>query len=289
MRDHGRDVEPRLHQHRHLVPGLVHLAAVDALQRQHVEHDRREVDRHLAGLDPEQRDPAAVRHRRQQPAQRRRLARHLERDVEPLRHPELALDRLEPAGRRVDRRGRPHLQRDRAAIRVGVGGDDVAGACVSGDGDRHAADRPGAGDEHVLTEHRERERRVHRVPEGVEDRRHLLVDARPVVPDVRHRQRHELGEGAGPLHAEPDRVGAQMPPSGHAVAAAPADDVPLAADDVARVEVAHVRPDVDDLADELVPDHERHGNRLLGPARPTSGCGGRCRRCRSSAPGSARR
>ena len=60
----------------------------------------------------------------------------------------------------------------------------------------------------------------------------------------------------------------QMPSSGHAVATAPTDDVSLAADDVARMEVAHVRPDVDDLADELVPDHERHGNRLLRPGVP---------------------
>ena len=72
----------------------------------------------------------------------------------------------------------------------------------------------------------------------------------------------------GPLHAEPDRVGAQVPPPGHAVAAAAADDVPLAADDVARVEVAHVRADLDDLADELVPDHERHRDRLLRPGVP---------------------
>ena len=144
----------------------------------------------------------------------------------------------------------------------------MARARMPRDGDRHAADRPGAGDEHVLTEHRERERRVHRVPERVEDRGHLLVDARPVVPDVRHRQRHELGESARPLHAEPDRVGAEMAPPGHAVAAAAADDVALAADDVARVEVAHVRADIDDLADELVPDHERHRNRLLRPGVP---------------------
>ena len=268
MRDHRRDVETGLHHHRHLVPGLVHLAAVDALQRQHVEDDRGEVDRHLPGLDPEQGDAAAVRHRRQQAAQGGRLARHLERDVESLRHPELGLDRVEPYGGRVDGGRRPHPQRQLAPVGVRVGDDDVTGARVADDRDGHAADRAGAGDEHVLAEHRERERRVDGVAERVEDRGDVLVDPGPVVPDVRHRQRDQLGEGARPLHAEPDRVRAQVPPPGHAVAAAAADDVALAADDVAGMEVAHVRADLDDLAHELVPDHERHRDRLLRPGIP---------------------
>ena len=163
---------------------------------------------------------------------------------------------------------RPHPRRELAAVRVRVGDDHVARARVPHDRDGHAADRAGAGDEDVLAEHREGECRVDGVAERVEDRRHVLVDARPVVPDVRHRQRHELGESARPLHAEPDRVRAEMPAPGHAVAAAPTDDVALAADDLARVEVAHVRAHVDDLADELVADHERHRDRLLRPRVP---------------------
>ena len=57
--------------------------------------------------------------------------------------------------------------------------DDVPRAGVAHDGDRHAADRAGAGDQHVLAEHGERERGVHRVAERIEDRRDVLVDARP--------------------------------------------------------------------------------------------------------------
>ena len=33
------DIEPALQHHSHFVPGLVHLAAVDALDRQHLEND----------------------------------------------------------------------------------------------------------------------------------------------------------------------------------------------------------------------------------------------------------
>ena len=190
-------------------------------------------------------------------------------DVEALRHPELALDLVELRSRGSTPRVAPIRQRELEPVGVRVGDDDVPRAGVAHDGDRHAADRARARDEHVLAEHGERERRVHGVPERVEDRRHLLVDPGPVVPDVRHRQRRRSSANApGPLHAEPDRVGAQVAPAGHAVAAAAADDVPLAADDVAGAEVAHVRADLDDLADELVPDHERHGNRLLRPRVP---------------------
>ena len=59
------------------------------------------------------------------------------------------------------------------------------------------------------------------------------IDARLVVPDVGHRQRDVLGERAGPVDADALGVLAQVPAAGQAVAAAAADDVPLAADDVA--------------------------------------------------------
>ncbi len=75
-----------------------------------------------------------------------------------------------------------------------------------------------------------------------------------------------LGERAGPIDADALGVLAQMPPAGEAVAAAAADDVALAADDVAGVKVVDVRADLDDLADELVADDHRHGDRLLAQA-----------------------
>ena len=88
-----------------------------------------------------------------------------------------------------------------------------------------------------------------------------------------------LGEGPGPVHADALGVLAEVAPAGQAVAAAPADHVPLAADDVAGVEVLDVarRP-------------RRSGPRTRGrsPAarapssatrRPSCRCAGRCRRC----------
>ena len=135
-------------------------------------------------------------------------------------------------------------------------------------GCRHQPDRAGTADQHVLAQDREGERGVDRVAERVEDRRDLLVDARPVVPDVGHRQRHVLGERPVASDAETDGVGAQVAAAGEAVAASSADDVAFARDEVARLEVRDVRPDLDDLADELVADHERRGDRLGRPGVP---------------------
>jgi hypothetical protein len=106
---------------------------------------------------------------------------------------------------------------------------------------------------------------VHRVAERVEDRGHVVIDAGPVVPDVGHRQDDLFGERAIALDAEADRVGAQMPAAGPAVAAATAHHVTLAADDVAGRDVVDVAANLEHLADELVPHDQR---RLDGPLRP---------------------
>ena len=113
-----------------------------------------------------------------------------------------------------------------------------------------------------------RERGVDGVAERVEDAGDVAVDAGAVVPDVGHRQREIFGEGAGPIHADAPGVRAEMPAAGEAVAAAAADDVAFAADDFAGEKVVHVRADLDDLADELVADDHRHGDRLLRPGVP---------------------
>src|SRR5438046_4256971 len=96
---------------------------------------------------------------------------------------------------------------------------------------------------------RGRARRVDAVAERVEDRPDLLVDARPVMPDVRHREDDVLSERAVATDAQADRVRAEVPPSGEAVPAAAADDVALAAHEVTGMEVRDVRADLFDRPD----------------------------------------
>jgi hypothetical protein len=59
-----------------------------------------------------------------------------------------------------------------------------------------------------------------------------------------------------------------MPPSGKAVAAAPANNVPFGADDIAGVKIRNVGSNLDDLAYEFMPHDQRHGNRPLRPCIP---------------------
>ena len=155
------------------------------------------------------------------------------------------------------------------AIVVDVGDDDVAGADMADDRGRHRADRAGAGDQHVLADHVQLQRGVDGVAERIEDRGDVEIDAVGVVPDIGIGNGDIFGEGAGAVDADAAGVRAQVPPAGHAVAAAAADDVALAARRSSPgVIVVDVLADLDDLADEFVADHHRHGNRLLRPLVP---------------------
>ena len=72
----------------------------------------------------------------------------------------------------------------------------------------------------------------------------------------------------GRLTPTPERVRAEMAAAGQAVAAASADDVAFAADDVAGLKIGDVGADLDDFADEFVADDHRHGDGLLRPLVP---------------------
>src|SRR5206468_11838154 len=102
----------------------------------------------------------------------------------------------------------------------------------------------------------------------VEDRGDLFVDPRPVMPDIRHRQAHELGEGSVAPDAQTNRVGAQVAPAGEAVAAHAAHDVTFTGDEIARLDVVHVASDLDHLADELVANDEWRLDGARGPRIP---------------------
>ena len=135
--------------------------------------------------------------------------------------------------------------------------DDVAGAGVPGHGRRHDPDGPGAGDQYVLADQRERQRGVHGVAERVEDAPPLPGPRRSGAPTRSRGQHHVLGEGAVAADAEADRAAAQVAAPGQAVAALAADQVALAADQLADLDVPDVRADGGDLADELVAEDQR--------------------------------
>lgn len=127
---------------------------------------------------------------------------------------------------------------------------------------------PAAGDQDVLADEREGEGGVDGVAERVEDRGDIEVHLRPVHPDVRGGQGHVLGEGAVAADAEADGAPAQMAAPGQTVAAAAADEMALAADEIADGDVPYGVAHRDHLADELVAEDARGGDRPARPAVP---------------------
>ncbi len=124
----------------------------------------------FAGGMPSMRDLAAMVHVRQHVGEGFRHARHFQPDVEALGHAQLADDVAQIFALDVDRAGRAHASRQRKPIVVDVGDDDMTRADVAGDRRRHDADRPCAGDQHVLADEVERQRGVRCVAERVEYR-----------------------------------------------------------------------------------------------------------------------
>src|SRR5690606_8848137 len=77
-----------------------------------------------------------------------------------------------------------------------------------------------------------------------------------------------VGERPLAQEADADRVPAQVPATGPAVAAVPARDVPLARHAVADRETGHLRAEFLDDPDVLVTGDEGYGNRALRPGVP---------------------
>src|SRR6188474_3894921 len=268
MRDNRRYIEPALQHRRHLVPGLEHLAAVDALDDEALEDHLVPVDGGVARRNAEQRHAAAVMHGPQQIPESGWVTRHLESDVEALDHSERLHRVVERLPRDVDRARCAHLSGELETVVVDVGHDDVPRAHEAGDGRCHDADRPGAGDQHVLAHEVEGESRVRRVAEWIENRGDLIADRVGQLEGVERRDHQVLREAPWPVDTDAHGVAAQVAPARAAVAAVAAGDVALARYPVADRETLHFAADLDDLAAVLMTDRHRHWNRLLCPGVP---------------------
>ena len=163
---------------------------------------------------------------------------------------------------------RAQLLREIQTERIHVGDHHEARAGVLRDRRCHQSNGAGAGDQHVFAEHGKRQRGVDGVSERIENRGDIQIDGGSVTPDVGHRQNDKFGKRSGPIHADSLRMRAQMAAAGQAVPAAAADDVALAADDVAGMKIVDVGADLDDLAYEFMADRHGHGDGALRPFVP---------------------
>src|SRR5271165_1216994 len=268
MCNHRHDVEARLQQHRHLVPGLIHLAAVDAFDVQHVKDDIAPVDGHLLSGNTQHRDAPAMGHVRDHFAKGRWVARHFQTHIEALPHAECFLSAGDRVVFHVERQVHFDFAGEIQPVLIDVRDHDVAGPGVADHCGGHDADGARAGYQHVLAEHIKRERSVYGIAQGIEDRGGVAVQAWIVPPDVGHRQSDVLREAAGPVHSDARGARTQLAAAGHAVAAAAAHYVAFARDQFAGTKIDDIGADLNDLANEFMPDRHRNRDRLLGPGIP---------------------
>ena len=168
----------------------------------------------------------------------------------------------------VDREGRAHFAREIEPVGIDVGDDDFARARHFRDRHRHATDRARAGDEHIFADEIEGERGVNGVAQRIRTGNNIERDLRIAAPEIGVRHGDIFRETAGTIDADPFRVRAKMPPAGQAIPAMTTNDVALRRDQLAFLKIAHGAADLLDHADEFVPDHHRHRDRLLGPGVP---------------------
>ena len=152
MRDDRADVQPALQHGGHLVPGLEHLTAVNALHVQALEDDLIPRDAGVLRHDAEQGYRATMVHRAQQVAEGVRVAGHLHAHVKPFFHPQVFHHVIELLAGNVDGARGTHLLCQIQAVVIHVGDDHVPGAHVLGDGHGHDANGACARDEHVFAD-----------------------------------------------------------------------------------------------------------------------------------------
>ena len=189
----------------------------------------------------------------------------------------------------VDGARRAHAARQLQAVVVDVGDHDVARADEARDRGRHDADRAGAGDQHVLADQVEGQRGVGGVAERIEDRGDVVADRVGQLEGVVGGDRQVLGERPGTIDADADRVAAQVPPAGAAVAAVAAGDVALARDAVADLQPASPPSRARRCARSTRGRPPSAPGWSSAPSRPSCRCACRCRRSRSWRSRSARR
>ena len=112
------------------------------------------------------------------------------------------------------------------------------------------------------------ERGVDRITERVEDRRDFQIDVRLVLPDISYRNGNQLGKSAIGVYTDSPCICTKRTAAGHAITTSATDQMPLGADDIARLEIDHVRADIDDLTDKFVTDGSRNPDGLLCPVVP---------------------
>src|SRR5947209_18916072 len=106
---------------------------------------------------------------------------------------------------------------------------------------------------------------MNRIPERIENRRNIEVDRMRMTPDIRHRQHDVFRESSGTIHADAERVRAQMTTPGETIAAPSPNHLAFTADDVGGMKIVDVRSGLDGLAHQFGHAGHAHANGAPSP------------------------
>ncbi len=268
MSNDRRQIQTRLDQRGHFVPGFEHLTAIDAFDEETFKDDFVPVDGHIRRWNTQHRNTAAVIHGIEHSAERRWCARHLQTDVKAFGHAQLCHHIGQALFGDIHRAGDAHFARQRQAVFVHVGDHDVARAHVFRDCRRHNTDWACARDQHVFTHQIEGERGVHRVAERVEDGGQIVRDIVRDFERVERRDHQIFREAARTVYAHTDGIAAQVSTSTATVTAVAAGNVAFTGDAVTNFKAFHFLADPDHFADIFVAHNHRHRDGFLRPLVP---------------------
>src|SRR5271156_1102977 len=258
-----------LQQRRHLIPGLVHAAPIDALYGDALKNNIfGKIQRDGLGGQAEEGNPAASPHDVEGGSNRIRMARHLEHHVDAEAAGFLHHDRADIFLRRIERIVGLHLARNLAPVLIHLDGKYAGRAHGARYRNCKESDRAATSNGYGFRGDLARKHGVHRIAQGIENRGVFLRDGRIELPDVRLRNDDIFGEGAVGIHADDLHVLADVSLASAALQAFAASHMHLGGDEIAFLDAGYFIAERGHFTAKFVPRNRRGMNAALGPAIP---------------------
>ncbi len=268
MGNHRFNVQPGLDHDGHFIPGFIHFAAVNPLDRQSVKDHEVPVNRGFGWQNSQQGNFGAVAHIGQHRPQCVCVTGHFHAHIKPFFHAELFLGVCDGLMPDVQGKGRAHLFGQIQAIGIDIGDHNIPGTGMPCNGSSHAPNGTGTGNQHVFAQHIKGEGRVGRIAQRVKAGENIGGNIRIAMPDIGDRNRQIFGKGTGSVHPDAAGIHAEMPPAGQAVPAMTANQMPLAGNNIAYLRVVNIAADFSHFSHKLVAHVHRNRDCFLSPGIP---------------------
>src|SRR5450631_379214 len=268
--DHGVKIEtPAFEQGSHLVPGLVHAAAVDTLNGEAFENDVfGEVERYRFRGEAEERYTSATADDVEGGSNGVGMAGHFEDHVHTEASGFFGDDGTHIFLRRIERVVSVHPGCKLAPVFVDFDREDRGCAYGSCHGDREQPDGAAAGDGYSFCGDFSGEHRVYGIAQRIENGSVLLRSRRIEFPDIRLGDNDVLGKSSVGVDADDFHVLADMSFAGAALQTLAAGHVHFGGYEIAFLDAGYLIAERGHLAAEFVSGDQWRMNAPLRPAIP---------------------